>query len=80
MVEDKIYKTGIYLRVSTEEQAREGFSIHAQKEKLTRYANINDWDIYDFYIDDGISGKNITDRPSINRLIEDVKRRREQQS
>lgn len=73
MVEDKIYKTGIYLRVSTEEQAREGFSIHAQKEKLTSYANINDWDIYDFYIDDGISGKNITDRPSINRLIEDVK-------
>lgn len=73
MVEDKIYKTGIYLRVSTEEQAREGFSIHAQKEKLTSYANINDWEIYDFYIDDGISGKNITDRPSINRLIEDVK-------
>ncbi len=73
MVEDKIYKTGIYLRVSTEEQAKEGFSINAQKEKLTSYANINDWDIYDFYIDDGISGKNITDRPSINRLIEDVK-------
>lgn len=73
MVEDKIYKTGIYLRVSTEEQAKEGFSIHAQKEKLTSYANINDWEIYDFYIDDGISGKNITDRPSINRLIEDVK-------
>lgn len=73
MVENEILRTGIYLRVSTEEQAKEGFSIHAQKEKLTSYANINDWDIYDFYIDDGISGKNITDRPSINRLIEDVK-------
>lgn len=73
MVEEKIYKTGIYLRVSTEEQAKEGFSINAQKEKLTSYANINDWEIYDFYIDDGISGKNIVDRPSINRLIEDVK-------
>ena len=73
MVENEILKTGIYLRVSTEEQAKEGFSIHAQKEKLTAYANINDWEIYDFYIDDGISGKNITDRPSINRLIEDVK-------
>ena len=49
MVEDKIYKTGIYLRVSTEEQAREGFSIHAQKEKLTSYANIiftNKYNIY----------------------------------
>lgn len=73
MIENEIVKTGIYLRVSTEEQAKEGFSIHAQKEKLTSYANINDWDIYDFYIDDGISGKNITDRPSIKRLIEDVK-------
>ena len=73
MVENEIVKTWIYLRVSTEEQAKEGFSIHAQKEKLTSYANINYWDIYDFYIDDGISGKNITDRPSIKRLIEDVK-------
>ena len=73
MVENEILRTGIYLRVSTEEQAKEGFSINAQKEKLTSYANINDWEIYDFYIDDGISGKNITDRPSVNRLIEDVK-------
>lgn len=73
MVENEIVKTGIYLRVSTEEQAKEGFSINAQKEKLTSYANINDWEIYDFYIDDGISGKNITDRPSVKRLIEDVK-------
>ena len=65
--------TGIYIRVSTEEQAKEGFSINAQKEKLISYANINNWKIYDFYIDDGISGKNITDRPSVTRLIEDVK-------
>lgn len=73
MLENETLKTGIYLRVSTEEQAKEGFSIHAQKEKLTSYARINDWEIYDFYIDDGISGKNITDRPSVKRLIEDVK-------
>jgi len=73
MVENKVLKTGIYLRVSTEEQSRDGFSINAQKEKLTSYAKINDWEIYDFYIDDGISGKNITDRPNVNRLIEDVK-------
>jgi len=65
--------TGIYIRVSTEEQAREGFSINAQKDKLTKYAEVHDWDIYDFYIDDGISGKNIVDRPEITRLINDVK-------
>lgn len=73
MVENNALKTGIYLRVSTEEQAKEGFSIHAQKEKLTKYAQINDWKIIDFYIDNGISGKNITDRPSVSNLIEDIK-------
>ena len=64
--------TGIYLRVSTEDQAKEGFSIKAQKEKLTKYAELHDWDIYDYYIDDGISGKNIKDREQINRLLKDV--------
>ena len=67
-------QTAIYCRVSTEEQATEGFSIHAQKDKLTKYASINDWDIVDYYVDDGISGKNLTDRKEVSRLIEDVKK------
>ena len=67
-------KTAIYCRVSTEEQANEGFSINAQKDKLTKYAESNDWDIVDYYIDDGISGKNLTDRIEVSRLIEDVKK------
>lgn len=66
-------KTGIYIRVSTEEQAKEGFSINAQKEKLTAYSKINNWEDITYYIDDGLSGKNINERPSINNLIEDVK-------
>lgn len=65
--------TAIYARVSTEEQANEGFSIHAQKDKLTKYAEVNDWIITDYYVDDGISGKNLTERPEVTRLIEDVK-------
>lgn len=65
--------TAIYIRVSTEEQAKEGFSIKAQKQKLTQYALARDWQIFDFYIDDGISGKNIKDRPEINRMLQDVK-------
>ncbi len=68
-----IVKTGIYLRVSTEEQAKEGFSINAQKEKLTNYSKINDWEIIDYYIDNGVSAKNIKDRPEISRLIKDIK-------
>ena len=70
--EDKFLITGIYARVSTEEQAKEGFSINAQREKLKQYASARDWDIYDYYIDDGISGKNIKDRPEINRMLQDI--------
>jgi len=68
----KNLSTGIYVRVSTEEQAQEGFSIRAQIEKLKAYALLKDWDIFDIYVDEGISGKNIVDRPDINRLIGDI--------
>jgi len=64
--------TAIYVRVSTEDQAQEGFSIRAQIDKLKAYALIKGWEIYDIYSDEGISGKNIEDRPAINRLIDDV--------
>lgn len=66
-------ETGIYVRVSTEEQAQEGYSIRAQQEKLKDYAKIKEWSIYKIYADEGISGKNIKDRPAINELINDVK-------
>lgn len=66
-------KTAIYVRVSTEEQAKEGYSIRAQVEKLKSYIQIKDWDFYKAYADEGISGKNITDRPAINELIADIK-------
>jgi len=66
-------ETGIYVRVSTEEQAQEGFSIRGQEQKLKDYALIKDWTIFKIYIDEGISGKNITQRPAINALIADIK-------
>ncbi len=69
-------KTGIYVRVSTEEQAREGFSIRAQQEKLAAYAKLKDWEVYKIYSDEGISGKNIKDRSAINELIADIKGKR----
>ncbi|MCL2376955.1 MAG: recombinase family protein [Defluviitaleaceae bacterium] len=66
-------QTAIYVRVSTEEQVQEGFSIRGQTEKLKQYALLKDWEIYNIYSDEGISGKNIVDRPAINRLIDDIK-------
>lgn len=68
--------TGIYIRVSTEDQAKDGFSIHAQRDKLTKYAEANDWNIHDYYIDDGISGKNLEGRPEVKRMLDDIKNRK----
>jgi len=65
-------ETGIYLRVSTEEQAQEGFSMRAMEQKLRDYARIKEWPIRKVYRDEGISGKNISDRPDIKEMIEDV--------
>ena len=66
-------ETGIYVRVSTEEQAQEGFSIRAQEQKLKDYARIKDWSIFNIYIDEGISGKNLVDRPAMQEMISDVR-------
>ena len=73
MVSNKNLSTAIYVRVSTEEQVQEGYSIRAQSEKLKAYSLIKDWEIYDLYADEGISGKNIVDRPAINTMIADIK-------
>ena len=64
--------TAIYVRVSTEEQAREGYSIRAQEEKLRAYAMLKDWNIYSVYADEGISGKDVDGRPAIKQPIADV--------
>ena len=72
MASRKNLSTGIYVRVSTDEQAQDGFSVRGQTEKLKSYAMLKDWDIFDIYADEGISGKNLVDRPAINRLIEDI--------
>ena len=65
-------KAAIYIRVSTDFQAEEGYSIDAQKEQLTAYCVSKSIKNYDYYIDGGWSGSNI-DRPEIQRLIKDVK-------
>lgn len=65
-------KAALYLRVSTEDQAREGYSIDAQKRNLTKYAIDNNLEIYDYYIDDGWSAKDLN-RPRLQDMLKDVK-------
>jgi len=68
----KMVNTGVYVRVSTDEQAREGFSIRAQEEKLRAYATLKEWNIFSVYADEGISGKDIEGRPAIKQMLADV--------
>lgn len=63
---------GIYVRVSTERQALEGYSVAAQKENLTKFAHDNGFKVSQVYADEGISGKNIGGRPAVKKLIEDI--------
>lgn len=69
---NEIRQVAIYCRVSTEEQATEGYSISAQLQTLRQYAQLYGWEIAGEYVDEGISGKNITGRPAIQKLIADV--------
>ena len=70
-VEKKI--AGIYIRVSTEDQAREGFSLGEQEEKLRQLCKYKDFEIYKIYKDAGISAKNMKDRPAFQQMLEDMK-------
>lgn len=63
-------RVAIYTRVSTEDQAKEGFSLAAQKQRLEAFCDAQGWDIADYYIDDGHSGRNIR-RPAYRRMMEE---------
>lgn len=64
---------GIYIRVSTQEQAKEGYSIPAQKERLLAFCAAQGWTDYKLYIDEGVSAKD-TKRPQLQQMFEDVKK------
>ncbi len=64
---------GIYTRVSTEDQAREGFSLPEQKERLEAMCKYKGYEIYDYYEDAGISAKTGNKRPEFDRMLEDIK-------
>ena len=64
---------GIYLRVSTEDQAREGFSLKEQEDRLIKMCEYKGYEIYKIYKDAGISAKTGNKRPAFERLKEDIK-------
>jgi len=64
-------RAALYIRVSTQEQAQEGYSVGEQKERLIAYCKAQDWIIADIYVDGGYTGSNLN-RPGIQQLISDT--------
>lgn len=68
----KKIRVAIYVRVSTQEQAKEGYSVGEQTDRLRKFAEAHDWIIVNVYVDAGHSGAN-TDRPALQEMIADLK-------
>lgn len=66
-------RAALYIRVSDEEQAKEGYSIEAQRSLLMREASKHGMAIVDEYIDEGYSAKNMK-RPDLQRILEDIEK------
>lgn len=64
-------RVSLYIRVSTEEQATEGYSIRGQKTQLVDYCRVNEYEITKIYIDEGLSAKD-TNRPELQQLLRDA--------
>lgn len=64
-------RVGGYVRVSTQEQAKEGYSVPAQTERLRSYCAARGWNCQEIYTDPGYSGAKL-ERPALQRLISDV--------
>ena len=71
MFEEK-KKAGIYIRVSTFDQAREGFSLGEQEKRLREFCDFKRYEIFKVYKAAGISDKN-DKRPAYQEMIQDVK-------
>ena len=63
--------TALYVRVSTDAQYEEGYSIDAQEKKLKQWCEVKDFSNYQVYQDGGWSGSNL-DRPAMKQLISDI--------
>ena len=68
MISEGGTRAALYARVSTEEQAEEGYSLDAQLDVLRTYCDIHDLTIVEEFVDDGYSGRN-ENRPAYRRLF-----------
>lgn len=70
--ENKSIRCAIYARVSTEMQAKDGFSIDGQIETIKNHCEARGYEIVEVYTDKGLSGGSMKKRQSLQRLLEDA--------
>jgi len=63
-----------YLRVSTEEQAREGISLANQESRIRAFCQAKDWELAEVLVDEGYSGSSL-DRPGMQEVIQQCQKR-----
>lgn len=63
----------IYIRVSTREQAEEGYSIGEQEERLKKYCEAMEWQLVRVFIDPGFTGSNM-ERPALQEMIKEIEK------
>lgn len=68
----KVKKVAVYCRVSTTEQAEEGYSIGEQERLIREYCVKRGYEVYRVFSDAGISGKDIVHRPAMQELLRDA--------
>ena len=64
---------GLYIRVSTEDQAREGFSLPEQEKRLRAMCEFKGYEVYNVYEERGISAKTGNYRPKFEELLQDIR-------
>lgn len=69
-------RAAIYVRVSTREQAVEGYSLESQERILTEYCKVKKYEITEVYRDEGISARTVKKRPGMMKLLKDAQERR----
>lgn len=75
MKEEKV-KAALYVRVSTHDQAVEGYSLDAQERILLEYCKARRYEVYKIYKDEGISAKDIVHRPAMLKMLSDAKEKK----
>lgn len=64
-------RIALYPRVSTLEQARDGYSINEQIDRMKLYCEAHGWEVHKIYTDAGHSGAD-TNRPGLQELMRDA--------